>query len=375
MPTRSPVVLQFLSLLRLGYNRSIALEVLNMFTFLASFFPLIATAIAVAGVLWGAHWLLIRRIPELDNERKFSRQLIMLGLTLLGLLACVLVLPISDSSRNQLIGLIGIVISGVLAFSSTTFISNLMAGVLLRITKPFRVGDFIRIGDHFGRVSERGLFDTEIQTETRELISLPNTYCISNPMATIRSSGTIISASISLGYDRDHKQIELLLLEAARACGLEEPFVHILELGNFAVTYRVSGFLEDTKHVISSQSSLYGCVLDTLHGQGIEIMSPSYMNQKQLRDDSRVIPPATAVPAPDDQNTSAEEIVFDKAEQAEKLENEKLQLKQEIERLERAIKESTDEEEKKRQQEAVKQKRQTLASLEETSGKEGIQSD
>ncbi|MFA6749169.1 MAG: hypothetical protein WCS82_04745 [Candidatus Riflebacteria bacterium] len=35
----------------------------------------------------------------------------MLGLTLLGLLGVVLVLPVSDTSRNQLMGLIGILIS------------------------------------------------------------------------------------------------------------------------------------------------------------------------------------------------------------------------------------------------------------------------
>ncbi|NCB47003.1 mechanosensitive ion channel, partial [bacterium] len=217
-----------------------------------SFGPLIIMVTAVGVMLWVAHWLLIKRHPDLGNERLFPRQLIMLGLTLLGLLAVVLVLPVSDTSRNQLMGLIGILISGIFAFSSTAVTSNLLAGVLLRITKPFRVGDFIRIGEHFGRVSERGLFDTEIQTETRELIALPNTYCISNPVTTIRSSGTIISASLSLGYDLDHTRIEPLLMEAAKSSGLSEPFVHILELGNFSVTYRVSGLLEDPKRLISA---------------------------------------------------------------------------------------------------------------------------
>ena len=55
--------------------------------------------------------MLIKRHPDLGNERLFPRQLIMLGLTLLGLLAVVLVLPVSDTSRNQLMGLIGILIS------------------------------------------------------------------------------------------------------------------------------------------------------------------------------------------------------------------------------------------------------------------------
>jgi len=216
-------------------------------------------------------------------------------------------------------------------------------------------------------VSERGLFDTEIQTETRELISLPNIYCISNPLATIRSSGTIISASLSLGYEIDHNRIEQLLLEAAKTCGLTEPFVHILELGNFAVTYRVSGFLEETKRLISMQSNLYGCVLDTLHSQSIEIMSPSYMNQRQIRDGASVMPATTVVSVPADQETSAEEIAFDKAEQAEKLENEKLKLKKEIESLENTIKEITNGEQKKIQKEAIEQRRKDLESLEESS--------
>lgn len=336
-----------------------------MFKVFTSFFPFFLTIFVVGLTILVAHWLLIKKNRNLGNERMFHRQLSMLGLTLLGILLILLALPIDDSLRNQLIGLFGIVISGLIAFSSTTIISNLMAGVLLRITQPFTAGDFIRIGEHFGRVSERGLFDTEIQTETRELISLPNTYCISNPLTTIRSSGTIISASLSLGYELDHKRIEPLLIKAAQTCGLTEPFVHILELGNFSVTYRVSGFLEETKRLISLQSNLYGCVLDTLHSQGIEILSPSYMNQRQMRDIATVIPAAAVVSAPIDQRTSAEEIAFDKADHAERLENEKLKLKQEIESLETSLKELVTDEQKKFQKKVIEQKRNALNSLEE----------
>jgi len=44
----------------------------------------------------------------------------MLGLTLAGVLAIALALPVSESSRNQIIGLIGLVISGIFAFSSSS---------------------------------------------------------------------------------------------------------------------------------------------------------------------------------------------------------------------------------------------------------------
>ncbi len=306
----------------------------------------IGTVLSVSLILAAAHWLLIKREPGIGNERLFSRQLIMLGLTIVGVLVCVFVLPISESSRNQLIALIGLLISGILAFSSTTIISNLMAGVLLRITKPFRVGDFIRIGEHFGRISERGLFDTEIQTEARELIALPNTYCISNPVTTIRSSGTIISASLSLGYDVEHRRVEQLLIEAAETCGLTEPFVHITELGNFAVTYRVSGLLEESKRLISMRSKLYGAVLDTLHQHGVEIMSPSFMNQRKISDETKVMPSTSPPTAVDAHGSSAEDIAFDKAELAERTELEKLKLKQEIEALKQTLDQPSDDEHK-----------------------------
>ena len=172
--------------------------------------PALCVLIASVVVLWGSHWFLIRRQSEGGNERLFPAQLMMLGLTFGCVLALVVALP-ENSPRREIIGLIGILLSGIIAFSSTNVVANLMAGILLRITKPFKTGDFIRVNDFFGRVSERGLFDTEIQSETRELIAIPNTYLVSNPVSTTRSSGAIVSANLSLGYDVHHSEIEPLL--------------------------------------------------------------------------------------------------------------------------------------------------------------------
>ncbi|MGE5247903.1 MAG: mechanosensitive ion channel domain-containing protein [Verrucomicrobiota bacterium] len=304
--------------------------------------PTLVTAIGVGAILWGVNWLLIARHAGLGNERKFPRQILLLGLTFVGLVAVVLSLPVSEGFRNQLVGLIGLLASGILAFSSTTVVANLMAGILLRVTKPFGIGDFIRVGEHFGRVSERGLFDTEVQSESRELIAIPNTYLISNPVTTTRSSGTIVSAALSLGYDVHHSRIEPLLVKAAHDSGLEEPFVHILELRDYSVTYRVSGFLAEVKWLITARSNLFRNVLDVLHGDGIEIMSPGYMSQRRVPEGSRVIPPTVRGEVPEEP-VVAEHIVFDKAEQAEHDEREKMQVAKEIEKLEALLKEAPEE--------------------------------
>ncbi|MDD3148658.1 MAG: mechanosensitive ion channel [Candidatus Riflebacteria bacterium] len=304
--------------------------------------PPVLTITAVIATLGASYWLLLGKNPNLGNERRFPRQILLLGLTIAGLLTIVFALPISENSRNQLIGLIGLVISGIIALSSTSIVSNLMAGILLRITMPFRTGDFIKAADFFGRVSERGLFDTEIQTETRDLIALPNTFLITNPVTTIRSSGTIISATVSLGYDVHHSEIETALIRAAENSGLEEPFVHILELGNFSVNYRISGLLKEVKTLITAKSDLFQHVLDALHEQNIEIMSPGIMNQRRIPEDKKVIP-ARSINNKPETRTNAETIAFDKAEAAEAVEKTRQNLLQDIERLEAEMSEAPEE--------------------------------
>ncbi len=329
-----------------------------------SYLPSLALALVSGAFLWGVHWFLIGRHPDIGHERKFPRQIIMLGLSLLSVLAMILVLPISEGSRNRLIGLIGLIISGVFAFSSTNVLANLMGGILLRITKPFRIGDFVRVGEYFGRISERGLFDTEIQTENRELVAIPNTFLITNPITTTRSSGVIVTATLSLGFDIHHSRVEPLLLKAAEESGLEEPFVHIVELGNFSVTYRVSGFLVEVKRLITARSNLYRSILDTLHGQGIEIMSPTYINQRRLSDDKKAIPEVVEI-APAEELESAEDLAFDKAERAEQIEKDKLTLLQDIQTMEAALKD-TGEEDKARIKKDIELARKRLKVLEET---------
>ena len=190
----------------------------------------------------------------------------------------------------------------------------------------------------------------------------PNTYLISNPVTTIRTSGTIIATTLSLGYDVHHAQVEPLLLEAAAESRLEEPFFHILELGNYAITYRISGFLPETKWLIAARSNLCRRALDILHGQGIEIMSPAFMNQRRVDDAAKIIPTIVQKDL-SCQPVVAEEIVFDKADQAEQTENEKQQLLDALLALETALKEAP-EEVKKQIKNKIAESRERLEVLE-----------
>lgn len=242
----------------------------------------------------------------------------MLGLTLLGLVAIVLALPLAESTKHDLINLLAVLGSGALALSSTTFLSNVLAGLMLRSVRNFELGDFVRCDGHFGRVTERGLVHTEIQTEDRDLTTLPNLLLIQNPVTVVRASGTILSTQVSLGYDLSRVEIETALTAAAEAADLDEPFVQILELGDFSVTYRVAGLLQDVRQLISARSRLNAKVLDYLHDADIEIVSPTFMNTRAFGAETKVIPPtASADKDRPSEGGSVEDLAFDKADLAQ----------------------------------------------------------
>jgi small-conductance mechanosensitive channel len=317
---------------------------------------ILVLTIVVAAAL--RHWF--ERSASSAQGHKVRNQLILLALTAVGLLIVVLMLPISDDFRSDILGLVGIVLSAGIALSSTTFLGNMLAGLMLRAVRNFRSGDFIGVQEHFGRVSERGLFHTEIQTEERNLVTLPNLYLVTNPVTTVRSSGTIVAATVSLGYDVPRARIEELLLEAARNANLEDPFVTTQELGDFSVTYRIAGLLTEVKSLISARSRLRGAMLDSLHGGGIEIVSPIFHNQRKLEPDQLFIPRVEPrkVATVEEEAAVPEEILFDKAEQAEaeeKMERTLSSVSDEIKALDAELKSASEEE-----RPALEQKRQRL---------------
>lgn len=276
--------------------------------------PLAATLVFIAAALAATS----RVLPDTAKMR-IARQLVPIGIVIVGMILVILALPIDNDLRGQLLSLFGLVLTGVVGLSSTTFVSNAMSGLMLRTVPSYHTGDFIRVEDNFGRVTEKGLLHTEIQTEDRDLITLPNLYLITHPVRVVRRSGTLVSAEASLGYDVHRHDVRDALLRAAEAAELTDAFVQILELGDFSISYRVSGFLSDVDNMVGKRTQLRGKMLDELHAAGIEIVSPSFMNQRPLGDDKIFLPEERHIAVAEDLS-QPESIMFDKADLAARLE-------------------------------------------------------
>jgi len=280
--------------------------------------PGIALVAVIFLILLNA-WI-FNRSKSLSFGGNVAKRTITFVIILVGILAFILTLPIDKSSKGQILSFLGIIISAGIALSSTTVLGNLIAGIMNNSMNRFRNGDLIRINELQGRVTRRSAFHTEIQLEDSNFMTIPNLYIASNPLKLTRKVNTVISTTVSLGYDVPRSRIEKALKEAATAAGLTDPYVYITQLGDYSVAYKIHGFLKDTKKFFSANSLLNAKVLDVLHEKEIEIVSPSFMNQRRV-DDQRFIPP-TIVQAPE-QEEYPEDLIFTEANEAEKVENKK----------------------------------------------------
>lgn len=303
----------------------------------------------------GSSWI-FKKIKSDKESINILKNSILSLIVLAGTLAFILSLPIDKNLKGQIISFLGIIISAAIALSSTTLLGNLIAGIMNNSIDRFKHGDLIQVEDFQGRVTKKSVFHIEIQSEDSNFITIPNLFIASNPVKLTRKSKTVISASVSLGYDVSRTLVEKYLKDAALSAELTDPFVYIINLGDFSITYKVHGFLEDSDNYYSSSSLLNGKVIDILHENKIEIVSPSFMNQRRV-DDKKFIPRKKTEDKIEKEQISPEELIFDKAFKSEEIENKK-QLLKEIEtrknELNEKIKEQTDQVEIKKIKSSIK---------------------
>jgi small-conductance mechanosensitive channel len=278
------------------------------------------TVLAAVFIIWAGRFIL-KKVTTDTRIYPYHRQLLTLAVALLALFIAIALLPINNELRTQILSVLGILLSGVIALSSTTLVGNAMAGIMLRLMHAFRSGDFIQFEDKIGRVTDFGIFHTEMQLITRDMVSVPNILLAGRCVEVTRRGGSFINATVSIGYDVSHAEVEKALNKAAESCGLTEPFVFIEKLGDYAVTYRVHGLLEETSERLSRTSALMAAVLDVLHAEGIEIMSPQITDRREHPAEHRFMPEVKSEkPEKKKKSEHIEELAFDRAEEAESIE-------------------------------------------------------
>jgi small-conductance mechanosensitive channel len=189
----------------------------------------------------------------------------------------------------------------LLSLSSSSSLSNIIAGTILTYTRAFKVGDIVRIGDTFGEVTVKRLLATHVRTYKNVVVSIPNSLILTtqvlNYTTLAAERGLVAHTSVTIGYDAPWRKIhELLIAAAMRTEGVLEdppPFVLQTGLNDFSITYEINAFVRSPFPLPRTYSALHANIQDGFNEAGVEIMSPNYF---ALRDGNHATTPRHNLP-------------------------------------------------------------------------------
>jgi len=196
----------------------------------------------------------------------------------------ILILSTIPGIGEGTLSIMSLAIAGLVAFSSTSIIANAMNGVMVRIVKPYKVGDVVNISnaEDVGIVRSIGFLYTKVEDAKRRVYTIPSTVVMRDEVINYTEDNYVAHCNVGIGYDVPRDQVEKALIKAAKAIKLDEPFVLVNKLGDYSIVYQINGTTTDVANIISIESNLKKSVLDACANAKIEITSPVYQVNRYI---------------------------------------------------------------------------------------------
>jgi small-conductance mechanosensitive channel len=247
-------------------------------------------------IMWATRWLahLVRgffdaveartvEAPWVHPETANATRRIVIAL--LWLFAVVVAYPYLPGSGSDVFKGVSVFAGLILSLGSSGVMNQAMSGLVLMYSRALAPGDYVRIGDTEGVVTELGMLSTKVRTTKREVVTLPNAVVASTNVKNYtrlahHGDGILLYTSVTIGYDTPWRQVQgLLLMAADRTRGLRReppPFVLQTALSDFYIEYQLNAPLEDPRQRIGVLSELHANIVDVFNEFGVQIMSPHY---------------------------------------------------------------------------------------------------
>lgn len=157
-------------------------------------------------------------------------------------------------------------------------LSNIAAGIMLIILRPFHTGDVVRIAGTDGVIEQVRLFQTVVRTFDNHEVVLPNGQITAQPIInfTARAQRRIdIPVGIDYGDDIAKAREVLLALAATEARVLDDPApaVVVTGLGDSSVDLSLRAWV-DTPDFAATRSALLEAIHRELPANGLSIPFP-----------------------------------------------------------------------------------------------------
>ena len=187
-------------------------------------------------------WLLARRKlpPEAVTRYRVLRRSISVAILVVGLFSALLVIPQVRAIAGGLLAS-SAVLAVIIGLASQRTLGNFIAGILIAITQPIRLGDRVTYGGVDGVIEEIGVTYTFIRVADGSRLVVPNDKLASDTVlnSTIRSRETFAEITVQLPLATDLEAVVGELRAEVTEERNADVFVSALD-GNATVTVRAS---------------------------------------------------------------------------------------------------------------------------------------
>ena len=148
------------------------------------------------------------RSPETMTRYRVLRRTISAAIVTIGLLSALLVIPQVRAVAGGLLASSAI-LGLIIGFASQRTLGNFVAGLMIAMTQPLRLGDRVEVGGVAGTVEEIGLMYTFIRTDDNARLVIPNEKLASDTItnSTIRSAAKYAEVTVQVPATSDLNQL------------------------------------------------------------------------------------------------------------------------------------------------------------------------
>jgi small-conductance mechanosensitive channel len=160
-------------------------------------------------------------------------------------------------------------------------VSNFVAGLVLLVEQPIRMGDRIETKDTLGDVVKIAARSTWVRTNDNVVIIVPNSEFINNSVTnwTANDPNVRINIPVGVGYNSDPEAVRQMMLGVAaehpQVLKEPKPDVIFTDYGDNSLNFKLRVWTADRAHTPAIlKSDLYFAMFKVFAAQGVELPFP-----------------------------------------------------------------------------------------------------
>nr|WP_315493722.1 mechanosensitive ion channel domain-containing protein [uncultured Rhodoferax sp.] len=221
------------------------------------------------------------------------------------LFALAMAYPYLPGAQTEAFKGLSVLVGLMISLGASNLVGQAASGLILTYGRVFRRGEYVRIADQEGTVTDVGMFATRIRTGLGEEVTISNTTILGsttkNYSRAVQGAGYVLDTTVTIGYDTPWRQVHAMLEEAAaRTEGVlttPAPQVFQTALSDWYPVYRLvcQAVPSEPRPRALLLSALHANIQDVFNTYGVQIMSPQYIADPLA---PKQVPPDQWYPAP-----------------------------------------------------------------------------